>query len=387
MVTFRLAIRGLTFRLRQTLLSMLGVMLGVLALTTILSISNGFQRDLIRNILETTCHIQVWSSKDHEVEHPDDVAKVIQGIPGVISVAPACLVQGMIENPDAHAFAGTNIKGIVPEKELEVNEVGHELVSGQFAFTGKHEVILGSELAEQLEAKIGQTLKLTVLDGKHDLRLVGIFRTGVRDFDFQMMFIPLPLAQEIFGFEDSVSHLFVKTEDPMMARAIAGKIHDMTRYDAKAWLDTNRVLLDAISLERRVMFVVIFLTLIVAAFGISNVLTMMVMEKYRDIGILRAMGMKPGQVVSIFLYQGMVIGIFGTLLGCLGGWLAGLTLQTFPLKLPLDVYSVDHVPVAFKASDFASIALLAFGVSLLASYLPARKALAVDPAQAIRFYA
>lgn len=387
MVSFRLAIRGLTFRMRQTVLSMVGVMLGVLALTTILSVSNGFQRDLIKNILETTCHIQVMSMKEHEVGEYQKVTEAILKVPGVTSVAPACLVQGMIENPEAHALSGTNIKGIVPEKELTVNSVGHEMVAGEFRFTGKHEVILGAELAEQLEARIGQTLKLTVLDGKHELRLVGVFRTGVRDFDFQMIFVPLELTQDTFGFENTVSHLFVKTDDPMSARATAAKIHEVSGYDARAWLDSNRVLLDAISLERRVMFVVIFLTLIVAAFGISNVLTMMVMEKYRDIGILRAMGMKPGQVVSIFLYQGMIIGILGTVLGCLGGWLAGVTLQTFPLRLPLDVYSVDYVPVAFKASDFASIALLAFGVSLLASYLPARRALAVDPAQAIRFYA
>jgi len=388
MPVLRLAIRGLQHRLRQTVLSTLGVLLGVLALTVILSVSNGFETDLIEDILDTTGHIQVFSAREREVSDPTRVCGLLQSVPGVEAAAPGILVQGMIENPEAFAFAGTNIKGIVPEQERLVNSVGREMVAGVFAFESDNQIIVGAELARQLEAKVGKPLKLTIPDGEQrELIVSGIFKTGVTDFDFQMVFIPLALAQKTFGFENSSSHIFVRTNDPMKAREIASRIKEATGYDTLAWLDTNRTLLDAISLERRVMFVVIFLTLVVAAFGISNVLTMMVMEKYRDIGILRAMGMKGGQVVNVFLLQGMFIGIMGTILGCLGGYAVGILLETFPVRLPLDVYNVDHVPVAFRFSDFASIALLACAISLIASYLPARKALRIDPAEAIRYYA
>jgi lipoprotein-releasing system permease protein len=383
-----LAFRGLTFRFKQTLLSMAGVTLGVVALTTILSVANGFEKGLIDSILETSGHIQVFSSQDHEISHPEDIARVVARVPGVIAVAPAIMVQGMIENEKEQTFSGCNIKCIDPSREVSINSIGHRMADGKFAFSGPNEILIGKDLARQLRVTAGKQLKMTIPDGtKYPLTVVGIFKTGLSDFDYQTILVPVALGQKAYGFADSVSHLFVRCADPMLARAIALQIHKDTAYDARSWLDTNRVLLEAISLERRVMFVVIFLTLIVAAFGIANVLTMVVLEKFRDIGIMRALGMRTREISRIFVVQGLAIGVSGTGLGCLGGWALGRLLQLIPIRLPLEVYYVDKVPVVFNPRDFVAIAGLALAVSLLASYFPARKAMRIQPVEAIRYYA
>ena len=386
--TMMLAVRGLSFRLKQTLLSMLGVVLGVVALTTILSVANGFEAGLINSILETSGHIQVLSSQDHEISNPEHICKLIAKVPGVKAVAPGIVVQGMIENEKEQTFSGCGIKGVDPVREAQVNSIGAHMTDGKFAFGGPNEIILGKELARQLKAVVGKTLKMTIPDGtKFPLTVAGIFKTGITDFDYQMVLIPIPLAQKAFGFTDSVSHIFVRCDEPAQAAEVAKAIRKDTAYDALSWLETNRVLLEAIALERRVMFVVICLTLIVAAFGISNILTMMVLEKYKDIGIMRALGMRSSQITRIFLMQGLFIGLTGTLLGCLGGWGLGNLLQVMPIHLPVEIYNVDRVPVQFNPRDFVVIALLACTVSLVASYFPARKAMKIQPVEAIRFYA
>jgi len=382
-----LAARGLSFRFKQTLLSMAGVSLGVIALTTILSVANGFEQGLISSILETSGHIQV-SSGDHEISHPDDIARIVAGIRGVEAVAPAIVAQAMVENEKEQAFQGCLVKCIDPVREQKINCVGQRMADGKYAFTGRDQIILGKDLARQLHAMVGRPLNMTIADGnKYPLTVVGIFKTGLSDFDFQTVLVPIALGQKVFGFGDSVSHLFVRLSDPMNARAVALRIRKDTAYEAQSWLDTNRVLLEAISLERRVMFIVIFLTLIVAAFGIANVLTMVVLEKFRDIGIMRALGMRRHEISRIFVLQGLFVGVVGTLLGCLGGYGLGRILQIVPIRLPLEVYYVDRVPVIFNLRDFLAIAGLACGVSLLASYFPARKAMKIQPVEAIRYYA
>lgn len=386
--TMMLAWRGLTLRVRQTMLSMAGVVLGVVALTTILSVANGFETNLINSILETSGHITVMSMADHEITNPEHIAKLIAKVPGVKAVAPSINVQGMIESEKEQTFAGCNIRGVDPARELLVNSVGAHMVDGKFAFGGPNEIILGKDLARQLKASVGKPLRMTIPDGnKFPLTVAGIFKTGVSDFDAQMVLIPIPLAQKAFGFMESVSHMTVRCNDPAEAVGVAKAIRKDTAYDALSWLETNRVLLEAIALERRVMFVVICLTLVVAAFGISNILTMMVLEKYKDIGILRALGMKSSQITKIFLMQGLFIGVIGTILGCLGGYGLGSLLQVLPINLPMEIYYVDKVPVQFNPRDFGAIAALACTVSLLASYFPARKAMRIQPVEAIRYYA
>lgn len=382
-----LAIRGLRFRLRQASVTVIGVFVGVLALIVILSVSNGFEKSLVEQILETSGHIQVFS-KTHQIDGWEAQMRSIAILPGVKAAAPAILAQGMIENEKEQTFSGANIKGIVPELEKQLNSIGSSVIQGSFKFFSQKEILLGAELARQLKVKLEDMVNLVSPDGTvYELRVVGIFRTGVAEFDFQTLFVPLELAQVAYGFKTGVSHLFVKTTDPLGARSLAEQIRQTTGLEAASWLDTNRVLLQAISLEKRVMFLVILLTLVVASFGIANVLTMMVFEKYREIGILRSLGSTRAQVLSIFLIQGTIIGMAGTVLGCAGGYFVGVLLQIYPIDLPGSVYVADKVPVLFKATDFAAVAFMALVISLIASLFPARKAVAIEPMEAIRYYA
>ena len=382
-----LAIKGLRFRLRQAGVTVIGVFVGVLALVVILAISNGFERSLVEQILETSGHIQVFS-KTHQIDGWEAHVKAITAIPGVRSCAPAIMAQGMIENEKEQTFSGANVKGIVPDLEAGANQLGASLIAGEFKFYAKKQIILGAEMASQLKVKVHDVVNLVSPDSSvFELEVVGIFRTGVTEFDFQTLLVPLELTQEAYGFKTGCSHLFVKTSDPMQVRELASRIRAATGLEAATWLETNRILLNAISLEKRVMFLVILLTLVVASFGISNVLTMMVFEKYREIGILRSLGATRWQIVSIFLVQGTIIGMAGTLLGCLGGYLVGLYLRAYPIDLPSSVYVADKVPVLFHAGDFLTVAGLALIISLAASFFPARKAIAIEPMEAIRYYA
>jgi lipoprotein-releasing system permease protein len=382
-----LAIQGLRFRLRQAGVTVIGVFVGVLALVVILAISNGFERSLVEQILETSGHIQVFS-KTRQIDGWEAHVKAVSALPGVKSCAPAILAQGMIENEKEQTFSGANVKGVVPDLEAGANQVAASIIAGEFKFYSQKEIIVGSEMANQLKVKVNDLVNLVSPDGGvFELRVVGIFRTGVTEFDFQTLLVPLELTQAAYGFKTGCSHLFVKTTDPMMVREVASRIRSVTSLEAATWLETNRTLLQAISLEKRVMFLVILLTLVVASFGISNVLTMMVFEKYREIGILRSLGATRWQIVSIFLVQGSLIGMAGTLLGCLGGYLVGLYLRAYPIDLPGNVYVADTVPVLFQVSDFITVAGLALIISIVASFFPARKAIAIEPMEAIRYYA
>ncbi|MBI4871502.1 MAG: ABC transporter permease [Candidatus Riflebacteria bacterium] len=382
-----LAIQGLRFRRRQAAITVLGVFVGVLALIVILAILNGFERSLIDQILETSGHVQVYS-KSHQIDGWPKQLESIRALPAVKACAPAILAQGMIENEKEQAFSGASIKGIVPDLERHVNQLASSIVKGEFRFYSQKEVLLGEEMARQLKVKLNDQVNLVIPDGSvFELRVVGIFRTGVTEFDFQTMMVPLELTQAAFGFKSGCSHLFVKTEDPLAARELAARIKGATGLEAASWLETNRVLLQAISLEQQATFLVILLTLIVASFGISNVLTMMVIEKFRDIGILRSLGATRRQIVFIFLIQGTLIGLLGTVLGCAGGYAVGLLLQTYPIQLPTAIYAVGKVPVLFDPLDFVKVSLLTLVISLGASFFPARKAIALEPMEAIRYYA
>ncbi len=382
-----LALKGLRFRLRQASVTVIGVFVGVVALIVILSVSNGFEKTLVEQILEKSGHIQVYS-RTHQIDGYEAHVKSIEAIPGVAGAAPAILAQGMIENEKERTFSGANLKGIVPKLEKNVNSLADSMIKGEFRFFSKKEIILGSELAGQLKVTLDDDVNLVSPDGSvFELRVVGIFRTGVSEFDFQTMLVPIELTQAAYGFGSGSSHIFVKTHDPLEAPGLTPAIKAATGLEAASWIETNRALLNAISLEKRVMFLVILLTLIVASFGIANVLTMMVFEKYRDIGILRSLGSTRKQILAIFLIQGAVIGMTGTALGLLGGYLIGTCLQVYPITLPGSVYVSDTIPVIFRTADFATVTVLALLISVVASLFPARKAVAIEPMEAIRYYA
>lgn len=383
-IPFMLAIKGIMARPRQYLLCTTGVFLGVLSLTLILSVSNGFEKGLVNSILETTGHISL-SSPVHIIPNWHSVNENISKMDEVASICPAIMGQAIIEH--GKAFSGVNIKGVLLDNEDEISQMAGKMTSGVFDFHTSNEALMGANLASQLGLAVGDTFKLLCPDGdSYDIYLQGTFEMGVAHYDLQTILVPLRFAQRLFGFGQGVSHILVNVKEPLEAMTTAKKIGSETGLVAVSWLSSNKVLLSALSMEKRVMFLVLLLSLVVAGFGISNVLTMTVYERYRDIGILRAIGVSRSQVMKIFLLQGFFVGVAGVIAGSLGGYFVGILLDTYPVAIPGHIYYVDKIPVDFLARDFILIGFIACLVATFAGLFPAKKAVSVNPWEAIRYY-
>ena len=379
-----LAIKGIKARPRQYVVCVLGVFLGVLALTVIMAVSNGFETALVNSILETTGHITI-SSPTHLITRWEELRRDLEARADIKSASPCILGQCIIEH--GQAFSGVNMRGVIPERENAISKMSTKMTTGSFVFNTPKDVFLGSPLAKQLGVKAGQYVKLVCPDGEgYEMRLCATFETGVSQFDLQTVFVPLRFAQRSLGFGSGVSHVLATVHSPLEARTIANSVAAQTGLRATSWLQSNKTLLSALSMEKRVMFLVLVMTLVVAGFGIANVLTMVVYEKYRDIGVLRAIGASRGMVMKIFIIQGFIVGVAGVILGLLGGVAVGTLLDTYPIALPGNIYYVDKVPVEFHLDDFILVALTACFVATIAGLFPARRAVVVQPWEAIRHY-
>lgn len=383
-IPFLLAIKGIMARPRQYFLCTVGVFLGVLSLTLVLSVSNGFEKGLVNSILETSGHI-ILSSPLHIIPNWQAVSDDISKMDKVVSICPAIMGQAIVEH--GKAFSGVNIKGVLLSNEDSISRMSGKMTSGVFEFHSSNEALMGANLANQLGLSVGDTFKLLCPDGdSYDIYLQGCFEMGVSQYDLQTILVPLRFAQRLFGFGQGVSHVIVNVKEPLEAMITAEVIESETGLVAVSWLSSNKVLLSALSMEKRVMFLVLLLSLVVAGFGISNVLTMAVYERYRDIGILRAIGVSKQQVMKMFLLQGFFVGVAGVIAGSFGGYFVGVILDTYPVAIPGNIYYVDKIPVDFLVRDFVLIGLIACLVATFAGVFPARKAVSVNPWEAIRYY-
>lgn len=381
-ISVLLALRSLSFRRLQTGLAVLGVALGVLALSLILGIQNGFRDAFIKQILESTGHVTL-SLRGRVIRNFERRLEDLRSkVPGVAGAAPAVLGQGILEVDTS--FTGVNLKGFDPAQERSVTRLLDFVIEGSGEFTGANEVLLGKRLAQELRVGVGDPVKLVLPGGGlHNMWVRGILDSGVQQVDSQTVFTSLRFARKAFGYQEGVSHLFVSCTAPDQANRVAAAAAEVTGLEGESWMDQHQTLLKAMDLERRAMFVIIMLTLMVAGFGVSNVLTLMVYDKYQDVGILRSIGVSRQVVLWAFLLQGLLIGMGGTLLGVLLSLGAGDLLQRYPIQLPGEIYYASTVPVHFQAHELVAIAALALVVSALAGLPSTLRALRVDPVEVI----
>jgi lipoprotein-releasing system permease protein len=409
-----LAARYLRAKRRQavvgvvTTISIAGVAAGVAALVIALAITNGMKRDLQDRLLGSSAHVQLMRVKDDGIRNWQPLINRLRRVPHVTAAAPGLYEQVLVAR--GARDGGALLEGIVPAEEKTVSDLlttatpgsvrALEPQAGPVAAAGADlpPIVLGKDLAETVGANIGDSVMVISPQGEMTpigvfpkvvrFRLAGIFHSGFYQYDAQEGFLRLGDAQRLFDEPDLLSVINFKVDNLDHAPAIANSIEQAAGkgYMTTNWMEQNRELFRALKLEQVVTFIVIALIVIVAALNILIALTMMVMEKTRDIAVMMSFGVEPGQVRRIFLLQGLLISIIGTAIGLALGYFAAWAGGHYQfIHLSAEVYSIDTLPFAPRPLDGVIVAAVSIGISLLATLYPSFSASRVLPAEALRY--
>ena len=398
-----IALRYLLARRRQafisviSLISTIGVGVGVIALIVALAMMTGIQGELRDRILGSTAHIYV--QKDIGIEDYRAEVQNLLEVPGVLGAAPAIMGKALISSENGNGFI--TLKGIDPQLEPRVTDIGRTMESGSVEGVDASDgalpgILIGRLLANALKVKVGDTVNLLTPQGRLSpfgmlprnwpTRIAGIYSLGLQEFDEEWGFVSLPYAMRLRGIEQ-VEMIQLRVDDINASPAIANRVEELgPSYVAQDWSDLNASLFSALGLEKIGMSIAIGLIMMVAALQIVASLILLVMEKSRDIGILKTMGTSPGRISVIFMMQGTIIGLVGTIIGALVGVGLCWVLTEYRLvSIPQDVYQVAYVPFIVKLQDFATVVIAAIVICFLATIYPSRQAAKLDPAQALRY--
>jgi lipoprotein-releasing system permease protein len=396
-----------------SLISVAGVTVGVMALIVVLAVMTGFTDSLREKILGINSHIVVQHIGRGIADYRKASTIVMQA-DGVMAATPYIYSQTMLSVPDAST--GAVVRGIDPETASNVLSLGSQLVEGSVAAlsaetltqenpeTGQklshslQGIILGKELARSLRVGMGDNIRLFSPSGPltpmgvipkiKTCRIVGIFDTGMYEYDSSLAYVSLQTAQEFLELGENVHGLEVKVNDIYRATDIAADLEKKLGfgYVVKDWISMNKNLFSALKLEKTAMFIVLALIVLVAAFNIISTLIMVVMSKGKDIAILKSMGATSEGIMRIFIYEGLIIGLTGTFLGVIGGLTLCEVLSRYEfIRLPSDVYPITTLPIKVLPLDVTLVAISAALITLLATIYPSWQASKVEPAVALRY--
>jgi lipoprotein-releasing system permease protein len=387
-----------------SLISMAGITLGVAALIVVLSVMNGFQKDVRDRMLSVLAHIEV-SDASGTLPNWQEVSQHVLQNNEVLGAAPYVATQAMITHQNA--MHGVMIRGVLPQEEPKVSDVASQVRQGSFddLVAGEFNIVLGGALARGMQAALGDKITLIAPQGQvtpagvlprlKQFTVVGIFDTGHHEHDAALAFIHVDDALRMFRM-NAPSGLRLKIADmqraPQVAKDLAASLSgDLVLQD---WSQQNRTWFAAVQTEKRMMFIVLTLIIAVAAFNMVSTLVMTVTDKQADIAILRTIGAPPRSVMKIFIIQGAVIGAIGTMIGMSTGVIVALNMDVIApfierllgiQFLPADIYLINTLPSDLRWSDVWSIGALAFLLSLLATLYPSWWASRVKPAEALRY--
>lgn len=379
-----------------------GVALGVTALLTVLAVMNGFENEIQTRIAGTDAHVVLLGETTAGIAEPESLTARAARHPGVLGAAPFVYAKAMVLR---RGYAeGLVVKGVDLARERQVTTIGNNIAPPLEAIPEAAEgraggIVLGSELASRIGAMLGDTVWLASLAGAErsvmgfqprirPFVLAGIFTSGLYTYDSSFGFTGLRSAQEFFQLGSSVTGIEVKLADMFSAPQAAGALVralDTPGIRANNWIELNRNLFTWMKLEKTVMFLILALIVLVAAFNIVATLFMVVIEKRRDIGVLKSLGASRALVLQVYLCEGLLIGALGTTLGTVLGGALIAVLRRYPfVRLPGDVYFIERLPVRPEAGDFAAVILAALTLCLAAALYPAWRASRLDPVEAIR---
>jgi len=383
-----------------TVISVLGVMIGVMALVVVLSVMNGFRADLMSKILGVKSHILVLSYKGAFNDYKGVAGRVGQ-VEGAVATTPFIHSQVMVNR--SGNVSGAILRGIQPETAGNVLSIEPMIKDGSLSslkssWDGLPTIIIGNELSKQLGAYPGDILNMISPEGKltpmgrvpnsQKYKVTAVFDSGMYEYDASMVFVSLKEAQAFLGFGDRVSGLEVRVKDVYKSDKVGQKIQNAlgNPYWTKDWKVMNRSLFSALKLEKFAMFVILTMIVLVGALNIISTLVMVVMEKTRDVAILRAMGASAKSIMTIFMVQGLLVGLVGTLAGLASGLgICHLLARYKFISLPSDVYYITTLPVRVEFWDVCLVSLSAVVISFLATIYPSWHASKLNPVEAIRY--
>ena len=368
-----------------SVISIMGVAVGVMALIVVLAVMSGFDNDLREKIVGTNSHIVIES--EGGIKDYNNLSDKINKVPHVVANAPFINGQALIRQNDQ--VIGVIFRGIDPEKEKQVTNIEKYLEQGVLSL-GKDDVLIGKELAFRLGLKVGD--KVSVVSAAtpkpKEFKVTGIFNSGMFDYDMNLVFTSIEGAQAFYKVDGLVGGIGVKVDDVYKAERIKTEIQASIGFDywARTWSDLNKNLFSALKLEKITMFIILALIVLVACFNIISTLIMMVMEKTKDIGILKSIGATNLSIKKIFILNGLFIGFLGTFIGAAAGFILCYLLKTYEfIKLPKDIYYIDRLPVNVNIQDSMIVIIAAIAISLVSTLYPAYQAGKLEPVAALRY--
>jgi len=399
-----IAIRYLLARRKQAFISLIsfisviGVAVGVMALLVALALMTGLQGELRDRIVGSAAHVYVM--KMGGIREPEAEVRRMLTVPRVVGAAPVVLGKALVRTAGGEAFI--DVKGVVPESEKTVTEIEKAIVAGRVDDLDAGEddangILIGRDLATRLNATVGDSVQVMTPQGTltplgpvyrtRPFRVVGIFSLGLFQFDEGYGFIHIDVAKRILG-KDYPDYIELRVDDIFAAEQVAQAVVDQlgSEYQPQTWADMNRALFSALWLEKMAISITIGLIVMVAALNIIASLVLLVMEKNRDIAILKTMGSSAASIRRIFMLQGLIIGVVGTTAGAVLGLALIYVLDRYKLiQVPMDVYQISYVPFTLEVRDFIIVVAAAVLICFIATIYPSRQAARLDPAQALRY--
>ena len=386
MFEFFIAKKHILEKKKQSFIGIIGIMIGVTVLIVSIGISNGLDKNMIGSILSLSSHISIY-----DVEHKNEYEKIenkIKEISGVKGILPKVSTQGLIKYRGIYGdyVSGVKIEGFDLEKAKTAIDIEKKIVHGKIDSEKRNGIYIGNELFRQLGASIGDNISLVSAENQElPLEITGVFESGYYDYDISMVIIPLATAQYMMYMGDNITNLEITLNNPYDADKISDILSEKYGLFNRTWGDQNKNLLSALALEKTVMIVVFSLIVVIAGFVVWVIMNMLVREKIKDIGIMRAMGFSTQNIMKIFLIEGITLGVIGIFIGVLLSLGILWYIENYSISGITSIYYLSKIPVEISLKEILIIVFVNFIVIFLSSVFPAYRAGKMETMEALRY--